>query len=109
MQPDSGLSGCPLFEPPEAVDQHVSRIDPAWRALFVAAACRLAADGRPSTVEDVTDVSGKPPAETPSAAGPMIKHLQKLGLIEWTGQWMQSRSVSRHTSPVRVWRGKRAA
>ena len=113
------LHGLPLFDRAESerrrdegmksADRHARAVDPAWRALFVAEACRLASCDAPFTTEDVLAATGRPLGADPRASGNLVKMLQREGLIEPTGEYRRARVVSRHSAPMRLWRGRRAA
>jgi hypothetical protein len=89
-------------------DRHARSSDPAWRALFIAFACELAATGIPFGTDDVFAKVGQPSSADPRASGSIMKMLRAQGVIEATGEYRMSRSTSRQMGVSRLWRGKRA-
>jgi hypothetical protein len=76
--------------------------DPEGFARALEAIAELSAEGEPFDSTDVRAVAG--PFERPNVVGAAFSAARKAGLIEVAG-YGASRTVSRHGSLVRLWRG----
>jgi hypothetical protein len=78
----------------------------AWKNLAFDAAFKLAYSRADFTIEDVIAKVGKPPRH-PNSAGALLGSMEKMGYIEWTGCVVRSKTPSRHSALIRVWRANR--
>lgn len=86
-----------------------SPIVDAWRARAIGVIERLAASGRPFTVDAVVEESGLPKGEVGTnlnnAIGALFLHAVKAGLIERTGRRVPTERRSNHGRHVAEWVG----
>lgn len=75
-----------------------------WKSQAATVVATLAQSGQPFTPDDVW-AAGLPRPREPRALGPVMMRAVKSGLIEPTGEWVNSKQASQHATPVRVWRG----
>lgn len=87
-----------------ALDRVEGNAKAEWNEQADAVVAALARSGRRFSPDDVW-AAGLPRPREPRALGPVMMRAVKSGLIEPTGEWINSKQASQHATPVRVWRG----
>jgi len=103
FHPDRGAAGRKLRD--QALERVEGNAKADWTQQAFEVVTALARSGRPFTPDDVW-AAGLPRPREARALGPVMMRAVKSGLIEPTGEWINSKQASQHATPVRVWRGK---
>lgn len=90
----------------DAIERAEINADSTWRDVALDAVRRTAGQHHEFTTDAVLTVLESAPASTHElrALGPVMIQAQKCGWIEPTDRFENSRSVSRHKAPKRIWR-----
>lgn len=91
----------------EAMQQVYDNANEEWKTRAYLAVMRVAAKQVELTTDDVWEMipSGVETHER-RALGPIMVLAAKNGLIEKTGQWIETKREAAHQRPVALWRSK---
>ena len=87
-----------------ALAQVAEHTEQAWKFFACNAVYNMGGEFTADDVWAKLEEMGVAPPHEPRALAPVLIRMAKVGVIEPTDQYRQSRRGSRHAGPVRVWR-----